>query len=102
MTIILFMIRIYDRCVSQLHFVANLLSHAEANPVQSTLLFFLLYSFRKYQSKPQLHILRSGLICFLCEHIQGSAITLAPSTTCLKSGGGVEVGVDPAGGQENC
>ncbi len=63
---------------------------------------FLLYGLYTYQSKGELHILKSRLICFLCEHIEGSAITLAPSTTCLKPGGGVEVGVGPAGGQADC
>lgn len=38
----------------------------------------------------------SHLICFLRDD------TAAPSTTRLKSGGGVEAGVDPAGGQGDC
>lgn len=44
----------------------------------------------------------SHLICFLWDDIKSNADTAAPSTTRLKSGGGVEAGVDPAGGQGDC
>lgn len=58
------------------------------NPVQSISLGF--YANLNNGSHP---------ICFLCDDIKSNADTAARSTTRLKSGGGVEAGVDPAGGQ---
>lgn len=57
----------------------------------------------QHRKKMELHMLkRRRLICSPCEHIEGIPLTVAPSTTCLKSGGGVEADVGPAGGPEDC
>lgn len=61
------------------------------NPVKSSLGISL--SFNTNQNNG------SHLICFLWDDIKSNA---APSTTRLKSGGGAEAGVDPAGGQGDC
>lgn len=89
-------------CVSQADFVADLLSHAGDNPVQSTSPF----AFKTLPTNITANVNRTfpdlGSFVSTVIILWASAMTLGPSTARLKSGGREEVGVDPAGGQGDC